>query len=82
MKAALMRATLQVMIFLKSFNLNLIEMKKFISAALVVAMTAASCVNKEDFGTDAQYPSVGGSMTFSADFAKDIAVKAAPEYND
>lgn len=81
MKAALMRATLQVMIFLKSFNLNLIEMKKFISAALVVAMTAASCVNKEDLGTDTQYPSVDGSMTFSAEFAKNIAVKAAPEYN-
>jgi len=58
-------------------------MKKIISAALVVAMTAASCANKEDLGNNnaPEQPSADGTMTFSADFAEPIS-KAAPSYNE
>ena len=68
------------MIFLKFFNLT--EMKKFISAALVVAMAAASCTSKEDLGNNnaPQQPAGDGTMTFSADFAEPIA-KATPNYD-
>lgn len=70
-----------MMIFLKYFNLT--EMKKFISAALVVAMAAASCTSKEDLGNNnaPQQPAGDGTMTFSADFAEPIA-KATPDYDE
>ena len=70
-----------MMIFLKYFNLT--EMKKFISAALVVAMAAASCTSKEDLGNNnaPQQPAGDGNMTFSADFAEPIA-KATPDYDE
>lgn len=70
-----------MMIFLKYFNLT--EMKKFISAALVVAMAAASCTSKEDLGNNnaPQQPAGDGTMTFSADFAEPIA-KATPNYDE
>ena len=58
-------------------------MKKFISAALVVAMAAASCTSKEDLGNNnaPQQPAGDGTMTFSAEFAEPIA-KATPNYNE
>ena len=58
-------------------------MKKIISAALVVAMTAVSCANKEDLGNNnaPEQPSADGTMSFSADFAEPIS-KAAPSYNE
>ena len=81
-KVAQVRATHLVTICLKSFNLT--TMKKFISAALVVAMTAASCANKEDLGNNNSgapvQPEGDGSVTFVADFAEPIA-KATPSYD-
>jgi len=63
-------------------------MKKFISAALVVAMAAASCADKQDLGitnnndnNPVEQPAGDGSRTFSADFAEPIA-KATPNYNE
>lgn len=52
-------------------------MKKFISAALVVAMVAASCTSKEDLGNN---NAPDGGVTFSADFAEPMS-KVAPDYS-
>ena len=82
------------MIFTKSFNQTV--MKKFISAALVVAMTAASCANKEDLGTNnenlgndnndniTELPSEDENQpvtSFTADFGDPMS-KALPSYSD
>ena len=53
-------------------------MKKFISAALVVAMTAASCTNLVDINDT---PQSAGDVTFSAEF-KEATSKATPDYNE
>lgn len=76
-----MKATPQPMIFMKYSSLT--EMKKFISAALVVAMAAASCTSKENLGNNntPQQPAGDGTMTFSADFTEPIA-KATPNYDE
>ena len=70
-------------------------MKKFISAALVVAMTAASCANKEYLGTNnenlgndnnnntTELPSQDENQSvtsFTADFAEPMS-KATPSYD-
>ena len=77
-----MKATHLQTNYLESFNLS--TMKKFISAALVVAMTAASCSNKEELGNNnpgaPAQPQGDGSVTFVADFAEPIS-KATPSYN-
>ena len=75
------KVTHQQTIFTKSFNLT--TMKKFISAALVVAMMAASCTNKEELGNNnaPAQPAGDGSVTFAADFAEPIA-KATPSYDE
>ena len=94
MKVAQMKATHLQTNYLESFNLSI--MKKFISAALVVAMTAASCANKEDLGTNnenlgndnnnntTELPSQDENQSvtsFTADFGDPMS-KALPSYSD
>lgn len=94
MKVAQMKATHLQTNYLESFNLS--TMKKFISAALVVAMTAASCANKEDLGANnenlgndnnnntTELPSEDENQpvtSFTADFGDPMS-KALPSYSD